>query len=268
MPKRITIKFIGSASDKQDVRLSDFIDQLEGVKKALRENERSLSGEDELALDYKIVDLRHNSPSEMVLEPVPLRSVPKGYSNEVVAGFGKELSSISRRGKTFFDPELARLQAYQDIGTTKTSQIAAVQISVGKTSVVLDEAFHGRLDKILGPDEYMEGSISGFLEAVNFHNTNRFTLYPNLGPKKVMGKFPAPLRGVVKAAIGSFVTVEGRLAYKSWAPFAHAIVASEITPHPPDDELPTMFDLKGTMPDLTGKESSVEFVERITDESW
>jgi hypothetical protein len=268
MAKRITIKFIGSATDKQDVRLSDFIDQLEGIKKALRENERSMSGEEEVALDYKIVDLRHRSPSEMDLEPVTLREVPKAYGNEIIAGFAKDLRFIRKQGKTFHEPELNRLQAYQDIGTTRNGQLAGVEISIGRTHVAIDEFFHGRLEKIMGPDEFVSGSISGFLEAVNFHNTNRFTLYPTLGPRKVVGKFPAHLRGDVKAAIGSFVTIEGQLAYKSWAPFAHAIAATKIVPHKPDAELPSLFDLKGTMPDLTGKESSVEFVERIRDEGW
>ena len=268
MAKRITVKFIGSATDKQDVRLSEFIDQLGGIKKALRENERSVSGEEDVALDYKIVDLRHNSPSEMVLEPVPIRPIPKGYESEVVGGFAKDLRDIRQRGKTYFEPELNRLQAYQDIGARKAGQLTSMQISIGRTSVMIDDVFQGKLEKIVGPDEFMQGSISGYLEAVNFHNTNRFTVYPNLGPKKVVGKFPAHLRSQVKDAIGSFVTVEGKLAYKSWAPFAHAIVATEIRLHKPDDQLPTLFDLKGTMPDLTGKESSVEFIERIRDEGW
>jgi hypothetical protein len=268
MAKRITIKFIGSAGDKQDVRLSEFIEQLDGIKKALRENERSVSGEDELALDYKIVDLRHNSPSEMVLEPVPVKAIPKGYGNEVVEGFARELRDIRKQGKTYFEPELNRLQAYQDMGARKAGQLASLQISVGRTAVMIDDVFQGRLEKIVGPDEFMHGSISGFLEAVNFHNTNRFTIYPNLGPKKVIGTFPTHLREQVKKSIGGFVTVEGRLAYKSWAPFAHAILATTVEPHKPDSELPSLFDLKGTMPSLTGKESSVEFVERIRDEGW
>src|SRR5260370_11885844 len=129
MPKRITIKFIGSATDKQDVRLSEFIDQLEGIKKALRENERSVSGEEELSLDYKIVDLRHHSPSEMVLEPVPLRSVPKAYGNQVVDSFAKELRFIRKQGKTFHQPELIHLQAYQHIPPKKPRQLPATQLS-------------------------------------------------------------------------------------------------------------------------------------------
>jgi hypothetical protein len=268
MPKKITLRFIGAPSDRENVRLSDFIAQLESVKKALRENERLLTGEDEPSLDYKITDLRHSSPAEMDLEPVRLRDVPKSLGSEVFSVFGTELRTIRKEAATTQDPELGRLQAYQEMGHRKNSALVALQIRVGRNKVAIDERFHGNLDRILGPDEFASGSISGFLEAINFHNTNRFFLYPTLGPKKVAGKFKPELRSDVKKAIGEFVTVEGRLAYKSWAPFPHAVEATRIVMHPPDRELPTLFDLKGTIPDLTGAESSVEFVDRIRNENW
>jgi hypothetical protein len=110
--------------------------------------------------------------------------------------------------------------------------------------------------------------VSGFLEAINIHNTNRLTIYPTLGPRKVAGKFRSDLREKVKRAIGDFVTVEGKLAYKSWAPFPHAVEVEDILQHRPDSELPSLFDVRGTMPDLTGGESSVEFIERIRNENW
>lgn len=268
MTKRIVVRFIGSAADKQDVRLSEFIEQLRGIKSALRENERIVSGEDEPALDYKIVELRHNSPSEMELEPVSLRPVPKQYESRVVASFGKELSAIRRRGKPFHAPELSRLEAYQTLGVQKSGALSELQISVGNTKVQIDDVFKKKLENILGPDEIIRGSISGFLEAVNIHNTNRFTLYPTLGPKKVTGKFHPAQREAIRAAIGNFVTVRGKLAYKTWSPFAHAVNAEAIEIHKPDAKLPTLFDLRGAMPKLTGKENSVAFVERLRHEDW
>jgi len=227
-----------------------------------------VTGNDELSLDYKIVDLRHSSPAEMDLEPVYLRDVPKSLGGEVFSAFGSELRSIRKQAATTQDPELGRLQAYQEMGHQKNNVLTALQIRVGRTRVVIDDVFHGNLDRILGPDEFVSGSISGFLEALNIHNTNRFAVYPTLGPKKVAGKFGSELREQIKRAIGDFVTVEGRLAYKSWAPFPHAIEATQVLPHRPDSELPSLFDLHGTIPDLTGAESSVEFVERIRHENW
>ena len=268
MAKKITIRFVGAASDRQNVRLTDFIAQLESIKKALRENERLITGDDDPSLDYKIVDLRHNSPAEMDLEPVHLRDVPKSLGSEVLAAFGTELRTIRKRAATTKDPELGRLQAYQDMGHQRNAALSELQIRVGRTRVTIDDKFHGNLEKILGPDEFVSGSVSGFLEAINIHNTNRFAIYPTLGPKKIAGRFRSELRQAVKQAIGSFVTAEGRLAYKSWAPFPHAIEAARIIPHRPDSELPSLFDLKGTIPNLTGKESSIEFVERVRNENW
>jgi hypothetical protein len=266
--KRITIQLIGSASDKQDVRLGDFIAQLEGVKKALRETERLFSGKEELSLDYKIVDLRHSSPSVVVLEPVPLPGAPQGFGNEVAEGFSKELGLIKRRGKLLGEPELSRLQAYQDMGYRKDGLLSEVKISVGKRTVAIDQAFQGKLEKILGPDEWVQGSISGFLEMVNLHNTNRFTVYPTIGPKKVTGNFSPAIRSAVKNAIGNFVTVHGKLAYKTWSPFPHKLFAQEVSAHPSDSELPSVFDMRGAMPDITGGLTSIDFIDRIRDENW
>src|SRR5262249_3794293 len=131
-----------------------------------------------------------------------------------------------------------------------------------------DQEFRSNVEKILGPDEPIGGSISGMVEAVNFHNTNRFTLYPVIGPKRVSGMFPQQLRPRIKEAIGTFVTVSGRLYYKTWAVFPHSVFAESVDIPPPEDKLPRLSEMRGAFPNLTGGMSSVEFVERIRNENW
>jgi hypothetical protein len=268
--KRITIQLFGATDDKQDVRLDDFIEQLNSVKKALRETELAISGEDEPAIDYKIVDLRHSSPSTVVLEPISLN----GHGNsqvlipKVTQSFASELSMIRRRGKLLIEPELARLRAYQDIGAKEKSRIAKVTIQLGRNKVTIDAKFKRQLDAIVGPDEFSEGSVAGMLETLNFHNTNRFTVYPPLGPKRVVGTFGPELRAKVKEAIGNFVTVFGRLRYKAWSPFPHGINAEDINIHKPDAELPSLTDLHGAFAGSTGNLNSAEFVDKLRHEDW
>ena len=119
MSSRLTIQFVGANSDSEDVRLNDLIDQLKNVKKALRETELALSGRTEPTLDYKIVDLRHSSPSTIVFEPVLLDDnirPPAGLKNNVVNSFTNELRLIKKESKLLIEPSLPRLEAYQDIG--------------------------------------------------------------------------------------------------------------------------------------------------------
>jgi hypothetical protein len=269
MPKRITIQLVGSASDKEDVRINDLLDQLSAIRRALRETDMMLSGKAEPTLDYKVVDLRHSSPATISLEPIPIAEVPPKYAESVSAEFSAELRLIKREGKLLAEPELQRLTAYEHIGTAKNNLIQKVRITVDRKVVTIDEAFKRNIEKIMGPDELSDGSVAGMLEAVNFHNTNRFTLYPTLGPRKVNGTFEnMELRGRVKQAIGSFVTVFGRLKFKAWSQFPHGIIAEDIDIHEPDSELPTLTELRGAFSGMTGGASSVAFLDRIRDEDW
>jgi hypothetical protein len=154
------------------------------------------------------------------------------------------------------------------LGHTKGGLITKLRIEVDRKPVTIDNTFTGKVEQILGPDELIYGSVSGMLEAVNFHNTNRFTLWPILGPRKITGTFQPERRPQVKNAIGSFVTVSGQLRYKAWSPFPHGVMAQEIEPHAPDSALPTLSEMKGAFPELTGDLTSVEFVERIRNENW
>jgi hypothetical protein len=268
MSNRLTIQFVGSDSDREDVRLNDLIDQLKNVKKALRETEIALTGRNEPTLDYKIVDLRHSSPSTIVFEPVPMderMAPPADLEKNVVSSFTGELRLIKREKKLLIEPSLPRLEAYQDIGKRENvrSRIEKVKIWSGRNVVTIDAAFQKNLANIVGPDEFAEGAISGMLEAVNFHNANKFTLYPSIGPTKVYGTFDPSLRPEIKQAIGSFVTVAGNLRYKAWSPYPHGIIAELVDIHEPDSDLPTLTALRGAFAGSTGELNSAEFVDQL-----
>lgn len=265
--QRIKIQMIGSDLDHKDVRLEDFIEQLARVKKALNEAEMALTGRDNPTIDYKIVDLKHQSPSVVVLETVALNGTPIAGASDVPFYLASELQSIKRNGELLNKPDLDRLLAYQKIGVRsekrKNSYIEKVRIEVNKKSVTIDQKFKSNLETILGPDEESEGSISGHLEALNLHNANRFTLFPPIGPKRVSGTFPRRLRATVKAALESFVTVSGKLKYKAWSDLPHTIIAQEIDVHEPDEDLPRFADIRGVMRGRLGQLNSAEFVDNL-----
>jgi hypothetical protein len=264
--KRITIQLVGTADAKGNVRLTDFVDQLGLIKRALSERERLVSGIDRPKIEYKVVDL-HHSDATIVLEPIALNGSSE-YADKIVSGFSEELRVIKREGKLTDEPDFHRLEAYTRIGERPDNLISKVRISVGRKPVTIDRAFKENVEKILGPDEFVQGTISGMLEAVNFHNTNRFTLYPTIGPYKIAGTFDESLRGKVKEGIGRFVTVIGKLRYKQWSSFAHGVIAEDVDTHEPDSELPTLSDLRGAFAGATGDKSSVEFVEQVRNEGW
>lgn len=269
--RRLTIQLVGLPSDKDDVRLEDFIDQLATIKNALRQAEMAISGRDTAYLEYKIVDLRHHSPATVVLEQIPLVDEPMQSDDllpDVLPKFTRELRLIKGEGKLLIEPDLPRLLAYQEIGVTEKNHIQKVKLWCGRSSVTIDETFKQKLNAIVGPDEFAEGNISGTLEAVNFHNTNKFFLYPSLGPKRVAGNFPPGLRPQIKEAIGRFVTVSGRLRFKAWASFPHGIWAEHVDIHEPSHELPTLSEMRGAFAGSTGSLNAVEFVDKLRHEDW
>jgi len=268
--KRITIQLVGDDSDRNDVRLDDFIDQLKDVKKALLENELAITGKDIPTLEYKVVDLRHASPATVVLEPILIAGaaghISEDFVQQVVGGFATVLRSIKKRGELMRDPELGRLLAYQKLGVRENNRISKIRIAVGRQRVTIDEVFKRKLDAIVGPDEFAEGAISGMLEAVNFHNTNKFYLYPMIGPKRVTGTFRNSLRPKIKEAIGCFATIQGRLRYKAWSQYPHGVMAESVDIHEPDSQLPTLTELRGAFSGSMGQLNSVEFVDQLRNE--
>ena len=266
--KKIRIQLTGSPGDNEDVRLDDFIQQLHAVEKALRETERLISGHEQVSIGYKVVGLSRSSPSSVELEPVPLKGSLPQYTDAVVDNFSNELELIKQKGELIGEPELERLHTYRELGSRKENLITRLRISVGLRHITIDHMFQEKLNNILGPDELIGGSVSGMLEALNFHNTNKFTLYPFLGARKVFGTFTQQLRPKVKDAVGNYVTVIGELRYKQWSAFPHGIIADDLDIHPPESELPTLTELRGAFAGVTGDLNSVEYIDNIRNASW
>ena len=70
MAATITIRLVGAQTDGRDVRFSEFISQLEAIKTALKETEQFVHGQDRHVIDYKVIDMKHASPSEWSLSPL------------------------------------------------------------------------------------------------------------------------------------------------------------------------------------------------------
>jgi hypothetical protein len=272
MSSRLTIQLIGSDADGNDVRFSELITQLEAIKAALKETESCIhDGSIERPLDYRVVDLKHSSPATFVLEPI-LDNRTAGYTNRVLKGFTTELRRIREQRRLIAQPEMSRLAAYRGIGRRPKSHIREVRIALQEGHATreakIDQKFKENLKDILGPDIIANGAVSGKLEYLNLHNVRKFRLYPNVGPKRINGTFREDKRAAVRSGMDQYVTVFGKLKYKTWDDFPYEVQAEDIQVHEPDEKLPTFNDLKGIAPGMTGDLNSAEWVRRIRDEEW
>jgi hypothetical protein len=278
MAATITIQIVGAESDNRDVRFSELITQLEAVKLALKETEVCLrdGAKTFTALDYRVIDLTHSSPSQFELQPITERG-NRDYANRVLKTFTTELRRIRNHSRLVARPEINRLIAYDEIGPRKKSRVDEVRITLRERDVnrpiaprkaTVDKKFKEKLEIILGPDEITYGAISGRLEYVNVHNTRNFRLYPLIGPRWIRGRFTEDLLPEIRKGLDRHVTIFGKLLFKSWDKHPYAIVAQTIDVHEPDNELPTFNDVKGIAPDLTGDVKSSDWVRKIRDEEW
>jgi hypothetical protein len=246
--RRITIKIEGSADNSGAPSLSEFLKQLEAVKVALKHTERLLAEDEGRDVFFRIVGLSMASPATVVLEETPV--MVKGKRGllpkvPVAERLVSTLLEIEQRGVVPLRVrDLAALEAYRNVSTALRYS-GEVTISSADQSVSLGTAFNQNIDKIIGPDEILEGSLTGVLLAINLHNTTRFEIYPPAGPSKVACDFAAHLKSRVISGLDHNVRVVGKLRYKHWAPHPHAISADDLEIFPPANQLPTLASLRG-----------------------
>lgn len=263
---RITVTIEGSTEDKGHVRLTEFIKQLEAVRSSLKQTERLVSNSDTPSLYYRIVELTYSSPARVVIEPSSIDPNSGDLGIRTVRKFVTNLRQVSN-GRRPAQVDLSALQSYQNLTSMLRQHIGKVEIRNGDKPVVIDNKFAKRIAKIIGPDEIAEGSVSGMLEWLNLHNANRFHIYPTVGPHKVDCDFPAHLRPQVIAAVDKYVQVIGQLRYKHLEKFPYAINVNQIDVLPSEDDLPTLYDLRGIAQGATGDMSAADFVRALRDEA-
>jgi hypothetical protein len=273
----ITVQIEGTPEENQYVTLSAFISQLEAVKAALKQTERTITGEEEPSVYYRIVGLRYSSPATVVLEAVSLASRPhwkpkkkrslsrEDYSRPIVTRFFHSLKEIREKRQRPEKADLQLLQAYRNLTSALEKNVSRIKLTNSEEGVDIDRSFQAAIDEIIGPDELVEGSVSGTLEKLNLHNTTRFDIFPTAGPNQIACDFKPQLRSQVVKAVDKYVTVFGKLRYKRLEDFPYAIDAESIEVMPPENDLPTLFDIKGIAPDLTQGKGAMVFLEEIRD---
>lgn len=266
----ITLTIEGSQVDNGHVRLSDFLDELEALKEALRQTERSMFNTDRPEVYYRIVDAEHSSPLRLVIEGVtsqPIRQSKK-RAHAVVRGFTGNVGMLSRQRRPQ-KIDVPTLESYRVLGATLGRNVERILIADNAGKVVpIDRAFQEKVTEAIGPDEKAIGSLSGRLERLNLHNVHRFEIFPTVGPRRVSCNFLENQLPDVLKAVNRYVTVVGLLRYKQWAEFPHAIDMDKMDVHEMESDLPSLDDIRGISPDATGHLSSEEFVRRMRDEEW
>ena len=241
----ITIQIQGAPEDDYHVRLSDLLKKLESLRTALRQTEGLVTGDDSSIVEYRVVNLSHNSPATLVLEAVPIDPrMHRSIATTTVNKFISNLNQILSKGKVSNKVDSHTLESYRNLASSE-QRITEFKITSNKQSIEIDNLFKEKVTEIIGEDETELGSVSGQLEWLNLHNNNTFHIYPTVGAKKINCSFRAALKAQVISAIDQHVRVFGELRYKKRDKFPYAMNVSDLEILPSDSELPTLASLKG-----------------------
>jgi hypothetical protein len=183
---RIRITVEGDPRDDGHVRLSDFLRQLDSVRKALRYTEGLLQT-GEKAVYYRIIEARRQSPLTVTLEAVTEK--PSHLPVQVVGKFLDSIDQIKKRGQIPSDFDYPTAEAYREITIPQRQHVSALIIGNGRRRIAIDHQYEERITKAIGPDEFAEGSITGTLDTVKLHHVTAFEVFPTIGPKRVVCHF-------------------------------------------------------------------------------
>jgi hypothetical protein len=258
MPQpKLTVKLSGGKEDAGTVLFGDFRDFCGSLALCLRKVEGVVARDAKLR--YRILDLKSGSIA-MTLEP---ETAEDGQiAAEVVKLFAETVYKLEV-GEPI-DPRFTRddLQAFRRLAEPLNRRLSEVRVA----DTDITSQFIANVDKIIGASIPSDGSVSGRLERLNLHNRNEFALYLPIGGFVVTCIFPEQLLSQVIAAIRQTVTVHGTLFFRPDSPFPDRVHVRSMEIHPPDEDLPTLGELRGLLKGSLGDQTSVEFVHSIRDE--
>ncbi len=267
MPEDNTIEFSveGHARHNGHVTLGGFLYQLRNLYEALNLTDRLVTGQPEPTAEYRIIDLRHDSPATVNIAARP-KSIREDMTARILDGFVGAMQQIEEFGNAppWVDRDL--LERLRDLNRPVGRTVSHARVRRRGQQVTLSAELRAKIDLILAPEETFEGSVKGDLEAINVHdNNNTFRIYPSAGPGRVTCHFPDNLRDQAISAIDQLVIVHGVLRYKANARFPDEIDVRDIEVVEQPDDLPTLTELRGIARGATGDLTAVEYVRGLRD---
>lgn len=259
----IRIDLEGLDSESGYIRVSDFIKTVERVANFLTRLDRMASADRKLSFSLRVVDLGKGSPGYVTLEEV-LISPEVDRRESVTSEFLTKLASIEKEDVEGIDYEF--LKKASDLSKPVGQSMKRVSVSANGVSFAVDAGFREHVARKMAPEETADGFVRGMLEFINIHSDKPiFCIYPDIGPEKVTCYFGPDLLPEARIGIGRFVEVRGVLKYKVIADYPHEIKAQHLEILPADEDLPQFIELRGAFPDLTGGQTTEEYIRQFRD---
>src|SRR5580698_7558730 len=146
----LTIQLEGSLDDSGNVRLEDFLEEMEAIKAALKRTELIVAGKPNTVY-YRVVDLKHSSPSTVQIEAVAQRREYRHIPRRVIRRFATSIRLIQRRHVAPHDFDLETLESYRRIYNPLGKRLRKVTITEDEKQrkAAINQAFDDALRLII-----------------------------------------------------------------------------------------------------------------------
>ena len=169
----IKARLVGPDEDGGLVHFDDFLRFCRTLNACLRRSELAVRVESG-RLHYRLSQLDRGSA---VIELEPLRPKKgRDQRHEVLEFFKNTLADLREHRRPDRRLDTAGLEDFKElyVGLKHTKEVWI-------DGTQLTSRYVANIDDLLKPVRAAEGSVTGFLERLNVHNTNEFVLFPVLG---------------------------------------------------------------------------------------
>jgi hypothetical protein len=260
-----TIEPEAGASPSANVRLETFIEGLDNVRRALTRFDRLATDRAKPTTAYEVVALSLNSPATVTLEP---RSLDPAIDArlQVVSGFMRGAQMLEESGSVLPTFDRPMLEILKETAGQARRQGVRLSLQSGPYHIAFDIRLEQNIDRLLEQEEGVFSSVEGVIERANFHaGANVCTLFPLYGPERINCYFGPALRDAVNDAILRHVRVTGVVWSDKRTGLPHRVDVEEIEPLVDATSRPSLSELRGIAPGLTGDLTVSEFLQETRD---
>jgi len=243
------------------IPLPAFLSTVENWLDVLRDLDAAISRRAGGSLDWVITDLGTGS---LCLEAEACNRIEDvDCASQVALAAVTGLDQLEREGTTppyVSERGLEKVRSF--VGAIGRHGVVGIRVSYETREAQLSARASANVDRLIPTRYTSAGSVEGRLEMISVHRKPRFVVYHDPTNKAVSCGFSEEWLETVKNALGKRVNVAG-VVHWNYKGEPTRIEGEDLRIIDSETTLPSIVELAGSMPGLTGELSTDEYIRRI-----
>ena len=230
----------------------------------LQELDRAVSQRRDGTLKWMVSGLKHGSVA-VETESRVIRG-QEDFGPQVARRFMEGIHTIQTEGVTpaLFSPD-SIASVNKIVRSLGTNGVPGLNLTGADRDAELTGSASNKIQALVGVRNKSIGSVEGRLELVSIHTrARRFNVYHAIANKAVRCNLPGDMEEQVIASLGKRVIVSGMVSYNLVGEPVK-VEADRLRVLKEERELPSIADMLGMAPDITGDLSTEEYIRQLRD---